>query len=146
MDQDISEQILPLTPEGAERLAEIVRQTRFSSGMKQGDFQRLVGISHSTIANIENKKLSSIRLATLKKLHPYTKYTESELISICTGGKAVLVGQHREYRAAEDAWSVLEQMPPSEVALLMEKAIAQIPFLRSQLIKLLRAIADQLED
>ena len=146
LNQDSHDQILPLTVEGGKRLALILRQTRYGSGMKQGEFQRQVGISHSTIANIENKKLNSIRLSTLQKLAPYTDYTESELISICSGGKAVLTGQDREYRAAEDAWSVLEQMPPSEVELLIERAIAEMPLLRRQLIKLLRAIIDKLED
>lgn len=140
------DQVLPLTPEGAERLAEIVSEVRYSSGMKQGEFQRLINISHTTISNIENKKLNSIRLSTLIKLCSHTKYTEAELISICTGGKAVLAGQDRIYRTAEDAWSILEQMPTSEVALLIERALADLELPRSQIFDILRLIVEILDN
>ncbi|WP_100898173.1 hypothetical protein [Nostoc flagelliforme] len=149
------------TRAGLEKLAQIVRDARGQKSVRA--FATAVGVSHRTIARIEDADLHEPEISTLQKLGPMTGYTKEELI-------AILEERHddqafREYRTAEDVMPMINQLPDTEAARVAQSIVARLArpkvslngvpgeglslhmelMSQSNLADLLRAIAERIE-
>lgn len=105
----------PFTLAGIRRLAEIARDARNSRVLTE--FEELSGIPISTIRRLEAGGNKTIEYVTLQRLAPHTPYTAQELLAIGTESENMNL---REYRLAEDVLPSAEQLPPAELARLIE--------------------------
>ncbi|WP_100899152.1 helix-turn-helix domain-containing protein [Nostoc flagelliforme] len=110
------------TRTGLEKLAEIVRSARGHDSVRK--FATKAGISHRTVARLEEADLQEPEVSTLQKIAPLTGYSKEELIAILEAKPHN--PKIREYRVAEDVIPLINQLPDSEAAKVAQHIIARL--------------------
>jgi transcriptional regulator with XRE-family HTH domain len=88
-------------------------------------FAAKAGISHRTVARLEEADLQEPEVSTLQKIAPLTGYSKEELIAILES-KPYSPTTVREYRLAEDVIPIINQLPDAEAAKVAQHIIARL--------------------
>lgn len=92
---------------GKQKIADIVRKIRKGESVR--DFAKRLGLSHTTINNLENCK-GKAELKTLKAIAPFTSFSVDELVAIIENRKSEI----REILVAEEILPLILKMPAEE--------------------------------
>lgn len=109
------------TLDGREALARIVRQARGSKKVRA--FAREVGISHAVLSRLERAETKSPADSTLIAIAPFTSFSFEELKSILASRATPEI---RNYRTAKEVWSIVQELPREEKALLGQMILAEL--------------------
>lgn len=118
----------PFTPEGKERLAQILKQAR---GVRTfPEFSRIVGLNYGTLWEIEGQHLEHITEKSLEKLAQhfssdprFSKLTKDSLITLIMSKPSALVLRQGEnsHLTLVDLWPLVERLSDRDKALLLER-------------------------
>jgi transcriptional regulator with XRE-family HTH domain len=111
----------PYTQSGLLQLARIVKQARGKHSYRE--FEKISGVSHSTIRRLERCQVKNPEKSTWQKIAPHTDYCTEELIAI---GEQKEKAEIREYRTAEEALPVIEQLSNKEAARLAQMIVGRL--------------------
>ncbi|MGA9377827.1 MAG: hypothetical protein WBV73_03405 [Phormidium sp.] len=109
------------TEQGLLKLAQIVKQARGSRSYRE--FEVLSGVSHTTIRRLEFCDVKNPDVATLANLAVHTPYSLEELIAVGEEREKVDI---RQYRTAEEAIDVVDQLNHQEAAKLAQMIIGRL--------------------
>lgn len=109
------------TEQGLLKLAQIIKQARGSRSYRE--FEALSKVSHATIRRLEICDVKNPDIATLANLAVHTPYTLEELIAVAEERDKVEI---RQYRTAEEAIGVVDQLNHQEAARLAQMIIGRL--------------------
>lgn len=109
------------TEPGLLKLAQIIKQARGARSYRE--FEALSGVSHATIRRLEICDVKNPDIATLANLAVHTPYTVEELIAVAEERDKVDI---RQYRTAEEAITVVDQLNHQEAARLAQMIIGRL--------------------
>lgn len=155
---------IPFTMKGLAQLAQLIEQAK--AGMSYKEFKTIhkINLAETTIWNIVKMKVKRLELETLEAIAPALGRSVEELKAICAGTEYVDEHQRPPIMASE-IWPLVEVLPPSEAAELMQLVLARFaealppgvaveivrailarsPLSRSQMAEIMRSLADQWE-
>lgn len=109
------------TEQGLLKLAQIIKQARGSRSYRE--FEALSKVSHATIRRLEFCDVKNPDIATLANLAVHTPYTLEELIAVAEERDKVDI---RQYRTAEEAIAIVDQLNHQETARLAQMIIGRL--------------------
>jgi transcriptional regulator with XRE-family HTH domain len=109
------------TEQGLLKLAQIIKQARGSRSYRE--LEALSGVSHATIRRLEFSDVKNPDIATLANLAVHTPYSLEELIAVAEERQKVDI---RQYRTAEEAIGVVDQLNHQEAAKLAQMIIGRL--------------------
>lgn len=121
----------PFTPEGKEKLAEILRKARGEKTFPE--FSMVVGLNYGTLWEIEKKQLGSITEESLEKLAAYfssdpkfSAFTKDNLIALIIPrpslADAVVVDtEEKRHLTFLDVWPLVQRLSDRDKEILLQK-------------------------
>ncbi|MFB2897410.1 hypothetical protein ACE1CI_31215 [Aerosakkonemataceae cyanobacterium BLCC-F50] len=109
------------TESGLLKLAQIIKQARGSRSYRE--FEAISGVSHATIRRLEICDVKNPDIATLANLAIHTPYSVEELIAVAEERDKVDI---RQYRTAEEAIGVVDQLNHQEAARLAQMIVGRL--------------------
>lgn len=109
------------TEQGLLKLAQIIKLARGERSYRE--FEALSGVSHATIRRLELCDVKNPDIATLANLAVHTPYALEELIAVAEERDKVDI---RQYRTAEEAITIVDQLNHQEAARLAQMIIGRL--------------------